>query len=117
MPQYPYKPFDPAAAASKLPRPLQRSGGFLLDLLGQLTGADGDTPQVPTVGAFFPPRMPRMEPQGQTLGGAFKTWGKGLEKAYPHLYGPSHVPPPPPGVGDAFNQYRELLLQMLQRGK
>ena len=71
-------------------------------------------------GGVYGPRVPVPKPQGKSLLEAFRPWGRHIDKAMPHLYGPSQVPGAPDTAGkisNAFDTYRQLLLDMLQRGQ
>ena len=52
----------------------------------------------------------------EKLQGVFKPWGKGLEKAYPQMFGPSGVPAAPESLkhADDANQLLKLLLNRQQ---
>lgn len=65
--------------------------------------------ELPTGAAFFPPRLPAPVPQAKDVANAFKPWGKGLEKAYPDMYGASQVPGTPPAYNEMHGALQRLM--------
>lgn len=68
--------------------------------------------ELPMPGAVLGPRTPVPVPQSKSLLGAFRPWGKNLEKAYPSLFGPSQVPAVPESVGQMGEALKNLLAQL-----
>lgn len=81
---------------------------------GDLISALFPKDTLPTPGSVVGPRVPVPKAASKSLLEAFRPWGKHIEQAYPQMFGPSQVPAQPQSVG-AVEQYRQLLLDLLQR--